>query len=141
LAHFSKEGYAILAEKIEQSISGITPGAMRLRAIRDSYWAFASEHTAHYRIMFGLGIPACEAINSNTEMRATSDLIYAAITDLLIENQHTTDEAYLKLKTFWSILHGFIAIELLAKNSITHPPAATINDAIEGFIYTLIHKK
>ncbi|MBD1430112.1 TetR/AcrR family transcriptional regulator [Sphingobacterium litopenaei] len=132
--YFSKEGFSKLAEELKvEEFDTIE----KLRKIALAYWKFASQNTQYYRIMFGLGIPACETINSSEEMKNSSSLMLQAIDDVLTQysNQHV--DRHLKLKTFWSMLHGFVAIDLLSNKEIAELPPPTVLDAVEGFIYTL----
>lgn len=140
LQHFSKEGYELLYKKLKADLGKLTLGSIQLRSIANSYWEFAANNTQHYRIMFGLGIPNCQTINSSEEMSKTSKLILTAITSTLIEANNASADIHLKLRTFWSIVHGFIAIELLSNHNLSSQPSACMVDAIEGFIYTLEHK-
>ncbi len=138
IEYFSKEGFELLSVKLSEAQNSALSIEEQIEKIAYAYWQFSAEHTQHYRIMFGLGIPPCEAINSNKEMSTTSGIMLDAISKFIPD---TTDaNKYLKLKTFWSMLHGFIAIELLSNNRINQQPAVFVKDAIEGFIFTLKHK-
>lgn len=138
---FSKEGYSLLSRQIKNSIVEAQSGEDKIRTIADTYWKFAHSNVQHYRIMFGLGIPACETINSSVEMKETSDYLLSSIQQSIEEANNKNADQHLKLKTFWSTLHGFIAIELLSNNTITLHPPATVLDAVEGFIFTLKNNK
>lgn len=138
IEYFSKEGFQLLGDKMKVEMGTQTEAELQLKNIAQAYWHFAAQYTQHYRIMFGLGIPPCEAINSNKEMAETSSIMLDTIAKII--PQAVEADKYLKLKTFWSMLHGFIAIELLSNKEIQAEPTAFVNDAIEGFIYTLKHK-
>lgn len=141
LAHFSKEGYLMLGNHIASTVSKELPGHTRIKAIAKAYWEFAVENSHHYRIMFGLGLPACETIDSTEEMKLISNYMLEAITETLDLAQNTNADKYLKLKTFWSMLHGFIAIELLSNTEICNTVPNTVHDAVDGFIFTLQYNK
>lgn len=141
LAHFSREGYSLLRQIIEQSIDKKTSGATQLNDIAKSYWQFASNYTNHYRIMFGLGLPQCETINSTVEMKLASNYMLEAIENTLLDANNMSADKYLKLKTFWSMLHGFIAIDILSNTEINKELPLTVLDAVEGFIFTLQYNK
>ncbi|WP_217585150.1 TetR-like C-terminal domain-containing protein, partial [Microbacterium sp. GbtcB4] len=79
----------------------------RIQEMAYAYWRFAASQTAYYRIMFSLGIPHCETVNSVVEMKQMSTLMFEAIADLAKTYQQP--DIHLKLKTFWSMLHGFIS--------------------------------
>lgn len=135
--YFSKEGFKLLSKELKDSLSENSSAEDNLRNIALAYWHFASNHTKYYRIMFGLGIPACETINSSEEMKSSSNQMLNAIDKVLIHHKNTAVDKHLKLKTFWSMLHGFIAIDLLSNHKISNTPPLTLIDAVEGFIYTL----
>ena len=112
--YFSKEGFNKLAHVLKASVTTDVAPSEQLQQIALGYWQFASENTPYYRIMFGLGIPACETINSSDEMKASSSIMLHAIENVLQDNQNQAVDRHLKLKTFWSMMHGFIAIDLLS---------------------------
>lgn len=135
--YFSKQGFIQLADDLNHATKDIADCDHRLREIASAYWQFAHKNTQHYRIMFGLGIPACETINSSDEMKASTACMIEAIDMALRTYNNEHIDKYLKLKTFWSMLHGFIAIDLLSNNEILELPPDTVLDAVDGFIYTL----
>ncbi|GHE45055.1 TetR/AcrR family transcriptional regulator [Sphingobacterium griseoflavum] len=137
--YFIKDGFAKLTEEMRQIQTASDDE--RIREIAYSYWRFAASRTAHYRIMFSLGIPHCETVNSVAEMKQMSDMMRVAIEKLAQSHRQEHTDIYLKLKTFWSMLHGFISIELLSNTVIPAEPTPVFKDAIESFMYTLINKK
>lgn len=141
IEYFSKEGFNILFNEMNSLTRCELDPAEKLRRIANTYWKFAATYIQHYRIMFGLGIPACETINSSVEMQDTSNFMIQAIDEILVASANTTTDRLLKLKTFWSTLHGFVAIELLSNERIPLQPTATLMDAVEGFIFTLKNNK
>lgn len=141
LAYFSKEGYLLLSDRIGSILKNTDAGASKVQAIARAYWNFAVQNTHHYRIMFGLGFPACETINSSVEMKLASSYMLEAIRETLTIAGNNTADQYLKLKTFWSMLHGFVAIDLLSNTEMTIELPSTVQDAMEGFIFTLQFNK
>ncbi|MBL1409123.1 TetR/AcrR family transcriptional regulator [Sphingobacterium faecale] len=141
IEYFSKEGFNILSHKMSLIPEDKIDSSERLRDIAYTYWKFASTYVQHYRIMFGLGIPPCEAINSSKEMQRTSNYMYSAIEQVLNDSANHIADKYLKIKTFWSTLHGFVAIALLSDDHIPSAPTPTLIDAVEGFIFTLKNNK
>lgn len=135
--YFSKQGFNNLATHLQEARDKGTDEIDQLRQIALGYWEFASTQTPSYRIMFGLGIPACETINSSDEMKASSNMMLQAIEAVLSHYNNEQVDRHLKLKTFWSMLHGFVAIDLLSNKEISKLPPPTVIDAVEGFIYTL----
>lgn len=141
LAHFVKTGFNDLSTHIKSAVNPADQAILQIHQIALAYWDFAAQRTKLYEIMFGLGIPTCETINSVMEMKRMSDLMLQTIEGIAQESNNLQIDKHLKLKTFWSTLHGYIAIELLANSKVQMEPTATFIDAIESFIFTLIHKK
>lgn len=139
--YFIKDGFEKLTSEMQTAERAASTNVERIREIAYSYWRFAAMKTSHYRIMFSLGIPHCETVNSVAEMKQMSDIMRKAIEDLSNDHQLENVDLYLKLKTFWSTLHGFISIELLSNSVIPAEPTPMFVDAIESFMFTLINKK
>lgn len=141
LEHFVKAGFDALSVHIETAVNPADQAILQIQQIALAYWDFAAQRTKLYEIMFGLGIPNCETINSVSEMKRMSDFMLHSIEGVAQESGNLKVDKYLKLKSFWSTLHGYIAIELLSNSKVHLQPTATFMDAIESFIFTLIHKK
>lgn len=141
LEHFIKTGFQALTERLEGVLTPAAPATEQVQLLASAYWAFAAEQTKHYEIMFGLGMPSCETVNNVTEIKQLSNIMMQAIRAVGDEAGNTHIDHYLKVKTFWSMLHGFMAIELFSHNQIQKEPTATFTDAIDSFIFTLINKK
>ncbi|NQD69846.1 TetR/AcrR family transcriptional regulator [Sphingobacterium shayense] len=139
--HFIREGFAALTEHLDLAQQVSTDPSEKIRDIANSYWKFAAQQTDYYRIMFGLGIPTCEKLNSVMEMHEVSEIMSNAILDTAKTSGIKNIDIHLKIKSFWSTLHGFIAIELLSNSTIPEKSSPIFNDAIESYIYTLTNKK
>ena len=141
IEYFTLEGFRLLTQHMQRCTSAELAPCAQLRILADSYWDFAHVYPAYYRIMFGLGIPACETINSSLEISTMSKFMYDAIEATALNAGNKALDLHLKLKTLWSMLHGFVAIELLSNNNLHKEPSPMVRDAVDGFIFTLIHKK
>lgn len=141
IEYFTLEGFRLMTHHLQRCQLAESSPSERLRILADCYWDFAYVYPAYYRIMFGLGIPACETINSSLEIYNMTELMQTAIQDTANSAGNTSLDLHLKLKTIWSMLHGFVAIELLSNNNLKKEPSPMVRDAVDGFIFTLIHKK
>ena len=137
IEEFTKQGYGSLAEKLKKAKEQYDDPAQQLVAISRAYWEFAFNHTKHYQIMFGLGIPTCEMVHRIEEMKMVSDVILLSIKHAVDHGKNPDADSYLKLQTFWSILHGMVAIEMLSANGNPNKTRRTLDDAVEGFIKAL----
>mgnify|MGYP000939937563 CR=1 FL=1 len=112
--YFIQEGFTALTQKLQQAQEISLHSDDTIRNIAEAYWTFAAQQTDYYRIMFGLGIPTCEKLDSVIEMREVSKIMSDAILETAKNNGRLNIDIHLKIKSFWSTLHGFIAIELLS---------------------------
>lgn len=140
VAYFTKVGFSLLATQLASAVDSSRTADLNLYHLATSYWKFAFENKKYYEIMFGLGIPQCEVVNSIKEMKVASDVMLNCISKCIEENQVEQIDLFLKFKTFWSILHGIITIEFIS-NTATDPEVVSpiLTDAIEGFIISLKH--
>jgi len=140
VAYFTKVGFSLLAKQLASTIKASETADVNLYRLAISYWKFAFENKKYYEIMFGLGIPQCEVVNSIKEMKVASEVMLNCISRCIKENHVDRIDLFLKFKTFWSILHGIITIEFIS-NTTTNPEEVSpiLIDAIQGFIISLKH--
>src|SRR4030095_7974301 len=67
LWEFAKEGFRTLSKKIQQAKERSANPEEQLKAIADAYWNFAFKNKEYYQLMYGLGMPCCEAEGSIPE--------------------------------------------------------------------------
>lgn len=141
LLAFTRQGFARLIEQIKQSALCDKEPAERLEGIAQTYWQFAFENREYYQLMFGLGIPTCDAANHIVEMRQFGDVITYTIKELIANGPNADADVYLKFKTYWSILHGLVSIQMIDPNSSAADKHGQLilHDAISGFVKSLIH--
>src|SRR5438045_232236 len=60
LFEFAKEGFILLAKKIEAAKTKKEDPAEQLKLIAHAYWDFAFKYKEHYQLMHGLGMQGCE---------------------------------------------------------------------------------
>ncbi|MEZ0609160.1 TetR/AcrR family transcriptional regulator [Fibrella sp. WM1] len=141
LLEFTRQGFERLIDQIRQQALCDHPPAERLQGIAQTYWRFAFENREYYQLMFGLGIPTCETANHIAEMRHFSDIVRVTIEQLLTTGNNVDADPYLKFRTFWSILHGLVSIQMIDGQSSEKDKYSQLilQDAISGFIKSLTH--
>ncbi len=139
LEAFSQEGYARLAENLISAKASRTAPDEQLEAISKAYWQFAQEHPKHYQIMYGLGIPTCQMVREIREIRQVSDLLHATIDDAIKSGKNPDVDSHLKATTFWSILHGLVAMTMIAAPGGPEMARRSLDDAVQGFIKALLN--
>ncbi len=139
LEAFSREGYARLAGDLATAKASRTSPAEQLAAISEAYWQFAQTHPKYYQIMYGLGIPTCQMVRDIPEIRQVSELLHTTIYAAIKSGKNTAVDGHLKATTFWSILHGLVAMTMIAAPGGPDMARRTLDDAVQGFIKALLN--
>lgn len=134
---FSREGYVLLADMLRDARDTRTAPADQLMAMAAAYWDFAVRYPKHYQIMYGLGVPTCEMIKESAEIRAVSDTFKGVIRTAIASGPHPNTDACLKVTTFWSILHGLVAMSMISRPDWLERSRRTLDDATAGFVKAL----
>lgn len=136
LLEFTKRGFQILNEDLVKASGKHAGPEAQIEAIAYAYWDFAFRNPEYYQLMYGLGIPGCETVNQISELKTFTQLVSKPITDLIEKSAHKEVDAFLKLHTFWSMLHGLISINMMSKDDMRSKMNAMIlKDFIKSFIY------
>ena len=141
LAEFNHKGFKMLGDQLSEAKASVTKPSEQIAAIADAYWNFAFNNKEYYQLMYGLGMPTCESLTSVPELTAFIGVIFSTIEELLVKaGGQKSDNTWLKVHSFWSMIHGLVSINLLA------PPVAhmgltveqmnkmILNDFINGFL-------
>ena len=137
LLEFTKEGFRLLTQRLEEAKEEHKKPAKQLEAMAQAYWNFAFEQKEYYQIMFGLGIPACETATKIVEIKLMSDVIGATIQEALESGNNRKADKKLKFHTYWSILHGLVSIQMGKYDEADMAKQMILKDAISGFIKSL----
>ncbi|KAI9451201.1 TetR family transcriptional regulator [Russula earlei] len=134
LMEFIRQGFNILSTQLQEAKTATSHPPEQLKAIAGAYWQFALSHKPHYEVMFGLGIPGCEAVKQMEEMKKVSEAMLSAIEKTISAGNSPQADPYLKLHTYWSILHGFVSIQMFSGYQPMVPRKLILEDAVESFI-------
>ena len=134
LEEFVKLGFSSLTEEIRAAKDQSKTPEEQLTAMAITYYQFAFDKREYYQMMFGLGMPSCERVKQIAEIATFGSLVIDTIRSI---HPPLNDEQKVRLKfhTFWSILHGLTAINMM--NMTTTPDAMqqlVLQDAVQGFI-------
>lgn len=118
LAAVAEQGYRELLACIEATLAPLkraTP-ERRVEALALGYIAFAVDHPAHYRIMFGRRLNEDGRFPVLEELAAEA---YSRLADEIHAGQASGRFAPFKLReavfTFWSLTHGFVSLMLVGR--------------------------
>ncbi len=115
LQEFTLRGFRLLNGQLRAARGQFSDPARQLEAMAYAYWRFAFDNKEYYQLMYGLGLPTCEAAKRVPELATQSDLILEPIKALVSSNKSNADP-FLKFHTFLSMLHGLIAINMVGGN-------------------------
>jgi len=135
LSEFTRRGFLLLNADLEKSRSLILDPARQLEAMAYAYWEFAFRNKEYYQLMYGLGMPTCEAVRQMPELQQFSEIIRQPIRALIADSTNKDSDEFLKMQTFWSMLHGLISINMLGSESNQNKYNALI---LQDFIKTFI---
>jgi AcrR family transcriptional regulator len=138
LKEFVQKGYGLLGEELRRVRDLHTEPSRQLEAMAQAYWDFAYANKEYYQLMFGLGIPSCDAVRQVPEMQAFGELLQSVIRRAIAASKHPESNDFLKFHTYWSILHGMISIQMNGGSPHSQEMSLLIlKDAIGGFIFSL----
>ncbi len=118
LAAVAEQGYRQLLETLRAALEGHrrTSPEKRMEALAAAYVAFAIDHSAHYRIMFG------RRLNEDGRFPVLEDLVQEAYVLLETELGRGVDAGSFVARprrelvfSFWSLAHGFASLALVRR--------------------------
>lgn len=134
LLEFVKQGFELLNSNLTDAKTSSDDPELQIKAIGYAYWKFSHDHKEYYRLMFGLGIPSCEAVKEISELNDFVQIVVAPITILIGDNQQTKIEPRVKFKSFWSTLHGLVSIDIMNITGRNNISKKVLEDFFENFL-------
>ena len=132
---FTKQGFRILNERLTKAKKKFSTPEEQIEAIAYAYWKFAFTNKEYYQLMYGLGMPTCETVKQIAELNTFTEIITEVIRELIARSRNKKTDAFLKLHSFWSMLHGLISINMMGKESNRNElNEMVLSDVIGGFI-------
>ncbi len=138
LLEFTRQGFQLLNEDLRTARKRFPEPAKQIEAMAYSYWDFAYRNREFYQLMYGLGMPTCETVKQIPELAALTNLLLEPIKALIEASNNPEANAFMKLHTFWSMLHGLISINMLGNESAeTEINDLVLRDFINNFILAI----
>lgn len=135
LLEFTRKGFQLLNTHMQAAVDNHIQPEAQLEAMANAYWDFAFNHTEYYQLMYGLGMPSCETVRQIPELTQFTNLILRPVRNLIAQSNNPAADAWLKLHTFWSMLHGLISINMMGKEKLPDDQQqAVLQDFITSFI-------
>ncbi|WP_428232163.1 TetR/AcrR family transcriptional regulator [Flavobacterium sp.] len=136
LNELTGKGFIKLAKELQEARDKFEKPEEQLEAMWMAYWDFAFTDTEMYQVMFGVQMNCCSQQCSAQERPYK---LFTSVIAEIMKNSNPTDEVIKqKYFTFFSVIHGLIAINIINKSEIME----TINnqilkDAIGGIIKSI----
>jgi AcrR family transcriptional regulator len=141
LLEFNRKGFQLLTEALAAAKAGEPDPANQIRKMARAYWDFAFQNKEYYQLMFGLGIPTCEAANQIPALASFSEVILSSIVAMVGSGKKPNFDPLLKYQSFWSMLHGLVSINMASINRPEQPndhheilPQQVLDDVMCSFI-------
>jgi AcrR family transcriptional regulator len=115
LLEFNRKGFQLLVEYLAAARSGQANPADQIRAMGRAYWRFAFANKEYYQLMFGLGIPTCDAVSKIPAMKDLNEVITSSIVGMVPAGTKPSFDPFLKYQSFWSMLHGLVSINMVVR--------------------------
>lgn len=118
LAAVAEQGYRQLLVALEEALASAkkAPPEKRMEALACAYVAFALDHPAHYRIMFG------RRLNEDGRFNVLEDLVLKAFAIIDAEvaagvesGKFVTRPRRELVFAFWSLAHGFASLAIVRR--------------------------
>jgi AcrR family transcriptional regulator len=136
LQELTGKGFIKLAQELEKAKAKFPKPEEQLEAMWMAYWDFAFTDTEMYQVMFGVQMNCCSQQCSAQERPYK---LFTSVIAEIMKNSNPSDEVIKqKYFTFFSVIHGLIAINIINRSEIME----TINnqilkDAIGGIIKSI----
>ena len=116
LRELARQGFILLIGKLTEAKSNTANPKAQLESMMIAYWNFAFAERTYYQIMFGIDFTCSDLKNSLPEADSTALLFLDIISDILNLAESSSELVLKHYYSFWSILHGLIAINLIQKD-------------------------
>ena len=136
LTELTGKGFIKLSKELQNARAKFDKPEDQLEAMWMAYWDFAFTDTEMYQVMFGVQMNCCSQQCSAAE--APYKLFTAVIAEIMKNSNPGPEVIKQKYFTFFSVIHGLIAINIINKSEVME----TINnqilkDAIGGIIKSI----
>jgi AcrR family transcriptional regulator len=136
LLEFTRRGFRQLNEQLVTAKDKFTNPEQQIEAIAYAYWKFAFNQKEYYQLMYGLGMPGCDAVKQIPELTSFTETVSAPIKEMIGKSNNAGADPFLKLHTFWSTLHGLVSINMMGRNNDHKDElnAMVLKDFLIGFV-------
>jgi AcrR family transcriptional regulator len=109
----ARKGHLKLTAMVKLAKEGHTEAAEQIEAMWLAYWNFAVTYKELYQLMFAIGTGCCPAENQIAEAGIFPQMISEVIRALYVSPEVSDEEVQKKYYTYWAVIHGLIAINMI----------------------------
>jgi AcrR family transcriptional regulator len=109
----ARKGHLKLTAMVKLAKEAHTEAAEQMEAMWLAYWNFAVTYKELYQLMFAIGTGCCPAENQIAEAAVFPQMISEVIYALYASPEVSDEEVQKKYYTYWAVIHGLIAINMI----------------------------
>ncbi|HEX8024266.1 TetR/AcrR family transcriptional regulator [Mucilaginibacter sp.] len=109
----ARKGHLRLTAMVKLAQEAHTEAAEQMEAMWLAYWNFAVTYKELYQLMFAIGTGCCPAENQIAEASIFPQMISEVIYALYASPEVSDEEVQKKYYTYWAVIHGLIAINMI----------------------------
>lgn len=130
LRELARQGFVLLTTQLIEAKKTTTDSNQQLKRMMIAYWNFAFAERQLYQIMFGIEFTCSDFKHALPEAQMSASLFAAVISDLLNVADGGCEQVQKYYYTFWSMLHGLIAINLTRQDMPENINALVLEETI-----------
>lgn len=135
LAALAVDGFEMAYAAMKAAAEEASSPTERLHAVATAFVAFGTTHANLYRLMAGSSCIALPEVAHSTARHDSFDLFVACIASLGVGD---ADAWPIKARAFWSLLHGFVMLEIDSRQtgapSAIHDLRAALDCLVHGLL-------
>jgi AcrR family transcriptional regulator len=111
-----RKGYLLLNNDIKIASARHKDAALKIEGMWMAYWDFANQHKEIYQLMFGINVSCFSKAQITINGQVIYKLFSPAIGSLFKNSENIEKGIQVKFVTYWALIHGSIAINLVRKD-------------------------
>jgi AcrR family transcriptional regulator len=106
LATVAEQGFTDLSRAVQEAVARVRLPLDRLRRSGVAYVTFALQHTAHFRVMFGVALDPERHASARAAAEQSFDALVSIVAECQAARELSPGETRKKARIAWSLVHG-----------------------------------
>jgi AcrR family transcriptional regulator len=133
----ARKGYLKLAKQVEHAGLEHEDAPSRIAAMWKAYWEFAFSNQSVYQLMYGINVNCCPGTDNIPESDLVEKLMTPVIRSLYPKVSVPEEEVRMKFYTYWSVIHGLIALRIIHRGASSAIDHEILYEAINGITLSI----